>query len=160
MFGYLFDSNNRKKKRDNIERYDDKRRKDNNRGSSGNGNGGEGDDDRGSGSKGPNRQNLMIMLLATVIALVVISYVMNMGTESATRISYNEFVKLVDEGKVEEVRKAGRRGKGRRSQRPIGPPGDQAQGYRRDPLYFHIGGKLGSDQAPARCRSDCKWLHT
>ena len=103
MFGNLFEINNRKKKRDNIERYDDKRRKDNNRGSSGNGNGGEGDDDRGSGSKGPNRQNLMIMLLATVIALVVISYVMNMGTESATRISYNEFVKLVDEGKVEEV---------------------------------------------------------
>ena len=103
MFGYLFDSNNRKKKRDNIERYDDKRNKDNNRGNSGNGSGGEGDDDRGGGSKGPNRQNLMIMLLATVIALVVISYVMNMGSESATRISYNEFVKLVDEGKVEEV---------------------------------------------------------
>ena len=103
MFGNLFETDNRKEKRDNIERYDDKRRKDNNRGSSGNGNGGEGDDDRGSGSKGPNRQNLMIMLLATVIALVVISYVMNMGTESATRISYNEFVKLVDEGKVEEV---------------------------------------------------------
>ena len=101
MFGSLFESNNRKKKRDNIERYDDKRNKDNNRGNSGNG--GEGDDDRGSGSKGPNRQNLMIMLLATVIALVVISYVMNMGSESATRISYNEFVKLVDEGKVEEV---------------------------------------------------------
>ena len=100
MFGNLFETDNRKEKRDNIERYDDKRRKDNNRGSSGNGNGGEGDDDRGSGSKGPNRQNLMIMLLATVIALVVISYVMNMGTESATRISYN---KLVDEGKVEEV---------------------------------------------------------
>ena len=103
MFGYLFDSNNRKKKRDNIERYDDKRNKDNNRGNSGNGSGGEGDDERGGGSKGPNRQNLMIMLLATVIALVVISYVMNMGSESATRISYNEFVKLVDEGKVEEV---------------------------------------------------------
>ena len=102
MFGNLFETNNRKKKRDNIERYD-KRRNDNNRGSSGNGNGGEGDDDRSSGGKGPNRQNLMIMLLATVIALVVISYVMNMGTESATRISYNEFVKLVDEGKVEEV---------------------------------------------------------
>ena len=103
MFGNLFETDNRKEKRDNIERYDDKRRKDNNRGSSGNGNGGEGDDDRSSGGKGPNRQNLMIMLLATVIALVVISYVMNMGTESATRISYNEFVKLVDEGKVEEV---------------------------------------------------------
>ena len=52
---------------------------------------------------GPNRQNLMIMLLATVIALVVISYVMNMGSEGATRISYNEFVQLVNDNKVEEV---------------------------------------------------------
>jgi len=103
MFGDLFDSNNRKKKRDNLERYDDKRRGDNNRGGNGNGGNGEGDDDRGRGSKGPNRQNLMIMLLATVIALVVISYVMNMGSESATRISYNEFVQLVNDGKVEEV---------------------------------------------------------
>ena len=103
MFGDLFDSNNRKKKRDNLERYDDKRRGDNNRGGSGGGGNGEGDDDRERGSKGPNRQNLMIMLLATVIALVVISYVMNMGSESATRISYNEFVQLVGDGKVEEV---------------------------------------------------------
>ena len=103
MFGYLFEKGNKKKKRDNIERYDDKRRQDNNRGNNNNNGGnGEGDDDRG-GSKGPNRQNLMIMLLATVIALVVISYVMNMGSESATRISYNEFVQLVDEGKVKEV---------------------------------------------------------
>ena len=80
MLGYLFDN---KKKRDNLERYDDKRRQDN-RGNGG-GNGDEGDN-HGNSGKGPNRQNLMIMLLATVIALVVISYVMNMGSESATRI--------------------------------------------------------------------------
>ena len=100
MFGYLF--NDKKKKRDNLERYDDKRRPDN-RGNGGSGGNGEGNDDHGGGSKGPNRQNLMIMLLATVIALVVISYVMNMGSESATRISYNEFVQLVEDNKVEEV---------------------------------------------------------
>ena len=97
MLGYLFD--NKKKKRDNLERYDDKRRQDNR----GNRDGGDGDDNRGSSGKGPNRQNLMIMLLATVIALVVISYVMNMGSEGATRISYNEFVQLVNDNKVEEV---------------------------------------------------------
>ena len=97
MLGYLFDN---KKKRDNLERYDDKRRQDN-RGNGG-GNGDEGDN-HGNSGKGPNRQNLMIMLLATVIALVVISYVMNMGSESATRISYNEFVQLVNDNKVEEV---------------------------------------------------------
>ena len=98
MLGYLFD--NKKKKRDNLERYDDKRRQDNRGNRDGNG---DGDDNRGSSGKGPNRQNLMIMLLATVIALVVISYVMNMGSEGATRISYNEFVQLVNDNKVEEV---------------------------------------------------------
>ena len=97
MFRELFD---KKKERDNLERYDDKRRNDNRGNRDGNG---EGDDNRGSSGKGPNRQNLMIMLLATVIALVVISYVMNMGSESATRISYNEFLQLVKENKVEEV---------------------------------------------------------
>ena len=97
MFRELFD---KKKERDNLERYDDKRRNDNRGNRDGNG---EGDDNRGSSGKGPNRQNLMIMLLATVIALVVISYVMNMGSESATRISYNEFLQLVNENKVEEV---------------------------------------------------------
>ena len=94
MFRELFD---KKKERDNLERYDDKRRNDNRGNRDGNG---EGDDNRGSSGKGPNRQNLMIMLLATVIALVVISYVMNMGSESATRISYNEFLQLVNENKV------------------------------------------------------------
>ena len=43
------------------------------------------------------------MLLATVIALVVISYVMNRGSESATKVSYNEFVQMVEDGKVKEV---------------------------------------------------------
>ena len=97
MLRELFDN---KKERDNLERYDDKRRPDNRGNRDGNG---DGDDNRGSSGKGPNRQNLMIMLLATVIALVVISYVMNMGSEGATRISYNEFVQLVNDNKVEEV---------------------------------------------------------
>ena len=64
---------------------------------------GGGDNEQGNGSKGPNRQNLVIMLLATVIALVVISYVMNRGSESATKVSYNEFVQMVEDGKVKEV---------------------------------------------------------
>ena len=97
MFGDLFHNEDND---DSVERYDDNRRGGRRGGGNGNGNG---DDDHGNGSKGPNRQNLVIMLLATVIALVVISYVMNMGSESATRISYNEFVTLIDEDKVEEV---------------------------------------------------------
>ena len=96
MFGDFFHNEDND---DNVERYDDNRRGDRRGGGNGNG----GDDDRGNEGKGPNRQNLVIMLLATVIALVVISYVMNMGSESATRISYNEFVTLIDEAKVEEV---------------------------------------------------------
>ena len=82
MFGDFFHNEDND---DNVERYDDNRRGDRRGGGNGNG----GDDDRGNEGKGPNRQNLVIMLLATVIALVVISYVMNMGSESATRISYN-----------------------------------------------------------------------
>ncbi len=98
MFGDLFHNDDN----DDVERYDDNRRGDRRGNGSGNG-GGNGDDDRGSSGKGPNRQNLVIMLLATVIALVVISYVMNGDSESASRISYNEFVQMIDEQKIEEV---------------------------------------------------------
>ena len=97
MFGDFFHKKDRAS--GSLERYDDNRH--DRRGNSG-GSGG-GDNEQGNGSKGPNRQNLVIMLLATVIALVVISYVMNRGSETATRISYNEFVQLVNDKKVEEV---------------------------------------------------------
>ena len=96
MFGNLFHKQDRDG--DNIERYDDNRRGDRRGNDRGNG-----DDDRQGGSKGPNRQNLVIMLLATVIALVVISYVMNNDSASETRISYNEFVSLIEQDKIEEV---------------------------------------------------------
>ena len=96
MFGDFFHKKDRKS--NTLERYDDNRH--DRRGNGGNGNG---DNEQGNGSKGPNRQNLVIMLLATVIALVVISYVMNRGSETATKISYNEFVQLVEDGKVDEV---------------------------------------------------------
>ena len=96
MFGDFFHKKDRFS--GNIERYDD------NRGDRrGPGGSGGGDNEQGNGSKGPNRQNLVIMLLATVIALVVISYVMNRGSESATKVSYNEFVQMVEDGKVKEV---------------------------------------------------------
>ena len=88
---------------DPIERYDDRRRGDRRGSGGGNGSGGGSDDEPGNSSKGPNRQNLMIMLLATVITLVVISYVMNRDGESVTEISYNEFVQMVEQGTVEEV---------------------------------------------------------
>ncbi len=63
MFGDFFHKKDRFS--GNIERYDD------NRGDRrGPGGSGGGDNEQGNGSKGPNRQNLVIMLLATVIALV------------------------------------------------------------------------------------------
>ena len=98
MFGNLFQRDN--KNNDNIERYDDGRRSDRDRRGGGNG---RGDDDQGNNSKGPNRQNLVIMLLATVITLVIISYVMNYGSDSETEISYNEFVQMVEQDKVDKV---------------------------------------------------------
>ena len=95
MFGNLFQRDD--KNNDNIERYDDGRRSDRDR------RGGRGDDDQGGSSKGPNRQNLVIMLLATVITLVIISYVMNYGSDSETEISYNEFVQMVEQNQVDKV---------------------------------------------------------
>ena len=95
MFGNLFHKD--EKNHDNIERYDDGRRSDRDR------RGGRGDDDQGGSSKGPNRQNLVIMLLATVITLVIISYVMNYGSDSETEISYNEFVQMVEQNQVDKV---------------------------------------------------------
>ena len=96
MFGDFFHKKDRFS--GNIERYED------NRGDRrGPGGSGGGDNEQGNSSKGPNRQNLVIMLLATVIALVVISYVMNRGSESATKVSYNEFVQMIEDGKVKEV---------------------------------------------------------
>ncbi len=97
MFEDLF-NNGDKKDNDRLERYDDGR---DDRGS-GNGSGGNGGDKDG-GSKRPNRQNLMVMLIATVLALIAISYLMNKDTEGSMEISYNEFVQMVEEGKVEEV---------------------------------------------------------
>ncbi|MBQ9027688.1 MAG: ATP-dependent zinc metalloprotease FtsH [Lachnospiraceae bacterium] len=95
MFGNLFHKDD--KNNDNIERYEDGRRSDRDR------RGGRGDDDQGGSSKGPNRQNLVIMLLATVITLVIISYVMNYGSDSETEISYNEFVQMVEQNQVDKV---------------------------------------------------------
>ena len=97
MFEDLF-NNGDKKDNDRLERYDEGR---DDRGS-GNGSGGNGGDKDG-GSKRPNRQNLMVMLIATVLALIAISYLMNKDTEGSMEISYNEFVQMVEEGKVEEV---------------------------------------------------------
>ena len=98
MFANFFEKKD--KNGSNVERYDDGRRSDRDH----RGNGGDRDNENGNGShKGPNRQNLVIMLLATVITLVVISYVMNRESASTTEISYNEFVQMIQDNKVDKV---------------------------------------------------------
>ena len=99
MFDDLF--NNNDTDQNSVEKYDDDR--DSRGGGRGNGGGNGGGDGQGGGNgKTPNRQNLLIMLFATVVALVVISYIMNFGSESATKISYNEFVEMIDNDEIEE----------------------------------------------------------
>ncbi len=67
------------------------------------------DDDRrdkkggeGGNSRRP-RQNLLFMLLLSVILMALISYFMRMGSSEGKEVSYNEFLQLCEDGKVEEV---------------------------------------------------------
>ncbi len=62
--------------------------------------GGRGD---GSGSGGRPRQSLLIMLLASVLMLSVISYFMRSGDSAGSEVTYNEFLQMCEDGKVEEV---------------------------------------------------------
>ncbi len=60
----------------------------------------------GNGSGGPQkRQNFMLLLIAALITLFGMSFFMNglSGSSSSKEISYNEFLDMVEEGKVEEV---------------------------------------------------------
>ena len=74
--------------------------------------GGEDQDDRsgGSGSGGNrndkhNRQfSMMIGLIFTLLILVFISSAMRGGSSSSVEITYNQFLKMVDDGKVAEVK--------------------------------------------------------
>ena len=60
----------------------------------------------GNESGGPQkRQNFMLLLIAALITLFGMSFFMNglSGNSSSQEISYNEFLDMVEEGKVEEV---------------------------------------------------------
>ncbi len=73
---------------------------DNNNGH-GNGNGGGGGHD----GKDPRKQSLIIMLVAAVLSLFFVSYLTKVVTGATNReITYNEFIRLVDEGSVESVK--------------------------------------------------------
>ena len=67
------------------------------------GNGGNKGDDQGDEKgNGQPRQNLFILLLVTVIAFAAVSYFLRDNSESR-KISYNEFIKYVQQDKVAEV---------------------------------------------------------
>ena len=69
----------------------------------GNGNGGNGDGDDGKGNRnGQPRQNLFMLLLITVILFAAFTYFMRDNGESR-KISYNDFIKYIQQDKVTEV---------------------------------------------------------
>ena len=65
-------------------------------GNNGNNNGGNGSN----GSKGPN---IMAFIIVTLIALLIISYIVGRGSATAEEITYNEFLSMVSANKVQAV---------------------------------------------------------
>lgn len=78
-------------------------------GSGGNGNGNRPGGPGGPGGNGndnmpPKKQNLLFLLIASLITLVCMSYFMKSFDAATTReIPYNEFVSMLEEGKIESV---------------------------------------------------------
>ena len=74
------------------------RRNGGNGGNNGNGNNGDGN----GGGNGQPRQNLFLVLLITVVLFAAFSYFMRDNSESR-KISYNDFIKYIQQEKVTEV---------------------------------------------------------
>ena len=72
-----------------------------------NNNNGQGGGPQGPGGPGgqpPRRQNLLMILIAALVTLVCMSFFMRMlSGVSSQEISYNEFLQMVEEGRVERV---------------------------------------------------------
>ena len=69
-----------------------------------NGQGGGPQGPGGPGGRPPGRQNLMMILVAALVTLVCMSFFMRMlSGVSSQEISYNEFLEMVEEGRVERV---------------------------------------------------------
>ena len=84
----------------NLNQYDGGRG--GNNGAPGNGNGGAG------GTGGPNkdsrRQNIIMFVIAALLSLLMVSAFVKLITgDSEEEISYNEFIQMLDEKKVESV---------------------------------------------------------
>ena len=90
--GYLIMDNNQ------INNYDNNSGRNPN--GQGNGNGGN----NNGNNQDPKKQNLLILLIAALVSLLCISYFMKAVTGATNReITYNEFVSMIQEGKIESV---------------------------------------------------------
>ena len=69
-----------------------------------NGNGPQGSGNNGNDGMPPKKQNLLFLLIASLVTLVCMSYFMrSFDTASTGEIPYNQFVTMLEEGKVESV---------------------------------------------------------
>lgn len=69
-----------------------------------NGNGSGGNGNNGNGGKDPRKQNIVMFLIAALISLLLISSFVKLLTGgSEQEVSYNEFITMLDEKKVEAV---------------------------------------------------------
>lgn len=58
----------------------------------------------GGNGQGPKRQSILMFVMAALITLLLVSYFMRLVNGSSTQeISYNEFINMVESGKVESV---------------------------------------------------------
>ena len=76
-----------------------------NNGNGNNGNRGGGNGNRGGqGDKGPQKQNLLLFLVAALITLLCMSYFMKaMNSVTNKEIPYNKFIEMVEAGEIESV---------------------------------------------------------
>ncbi|MCM1183969.1 MAG: ATP-dependent zinc metalloprotease FtsH [Roseburia sp.] len=78
---------------------------DNNSGRNDGGRGNGGGNGNNNGGKGPNRQSLLIMLVAALLSLLCISYFTSAVTSATKReITYTEFLQMVESGQIQSVK--------------------------------------------------------
>lgn len=110
----------------------------------GNPGGGPNGNPNGSG-KGPRKQNIVLMLLATLVTLLFMSYFMKlMNTATNPEITYTEFLEMLEDGKVGSVTIAA-------DQIYIVPPKDQEDRgglfANQEPTVVYHTGKVESDDS-------------
>ena len=78
-----------------------------NRNNNGHGNGNNGNNNNGNNNDGktPKKQNILILLVAALLSVLFISFFTEAMTNATNEeITYNEFLKMVDDGKIESVK--------------------------------------------------------